>query len=70
MIPQEIKPCPFCNSSKVVFVGFDYNRTVAVWCESCSAYGPKIVADKENSKAEAIRAWNNGARIQMQWAEK
>lgn len=49
---EELKPCPFCGSTKVesTFMG---HGALAVLCYECEAEGPP----RENEK-DAIAAWN------------
>ena len=35
---EQLKPCPFCNSTNVKQGGDD--KIVGVWCENCGASGP------------------------------
>ena len=64
-MPNELKPCPFCGGEAMAYeipahkhglVGFpDYSGCGFVECQKCSA------AIAENSKKEAIAAWNRRA---------
>lgn len=48
---SNIKPCPFCGSSKTVLCLGDYDWMVE--CEDCTATGPFVDSEKE-----AIALWN------------
>ena len=51
---DELKPCPFCGEQEFISVRNGMNA-VAAWviCNNCGCYGPT-----EDTKAEAITAWN------------
>ena len=64
---EELKPCPFCGSTKLDFshkVG-DYHGDkyrIAIYCKSCKAYGPRLLTTnhylKNEDKQLLITKWN------------
>ena len=52
---QKLKPCPFCGADEASVEVIDYDF-YGVQCYCCKATGPT-----EETKAEAIDAWNRRA---------
>lgn len=70
---SKIKPCPFCNR-RGYRIGYldDERRFMVVWCVSCGASGPFVMADPfyinhpnksrgevhQEMRKKAIELWN------------
>jgi Lar family restriction alleviation protein len=52
---EELKPCPFCGSSKISFSSHQIG--IAVGCDSCGA-----VSEIQGSKEQCAEAWNRRAK--------
>lgn len=54
---EEIKPCPFCKSTKI-HVHEDKN-SISVICPICGMSGPTSIVDSCNDEiSEAVHWWN------------
>ena len=60
-----LRPCPFCGSSDVKFVRFQFLNDEFrhhVYCEKCGAHGPSltsIYANLEPIRSDLTNAWND-----------
>ena len=53
-MPEELKPCPYCDETKPLFF-YDYSiGAVTVCCGNCGMRGPATGFSKDG----AIAAWN------------
>lgn len=71
---MELKPCPFCGSTKIKFssktmgdgnYGKYSRRHVSMYCTNCNCYGARTIIDgksyngsDEEGLSKAISAWN------------
>jgi hypothetical protein len=49
----ELKPCPFCGSTDVQDVINIHRKSIAVRCNECFCYGPRVVLEPEVASVEA-----------------
>ena len=64
---DELKPCPFCGSTNIVFAEGSTFRWLAAGCGDCGAIGEETRVktlgerDEEGDKKRAAEAWNRRA---------
>ena len=63
-ISEDLKPCPFCGSTKLFISEEDYDGGVpaldgttyfSVWCSKCSAL---VASSNDDTEQKAIEHWN------------
>ena len=66
-----LKPCPFCGAGETLITPTTYwtgrsntilSVTVRHWCDKGDQQFVSILAIKRRTEAEAIAAWNKGAK--------
>lgn len=63
MTTSELKPCPFCESSKELTV-FGFDGKAGVQCNNCKSNGPFIKATPGELEP-IIKAWNTRSTAQL-----
>lgn len=72
MMPEKLKPCPFCGEKRLFVRSIEYDKCInVISCPSCKIEFTTptwIEGHKSNNRKRMIEAWNR--RTETQNAEK